>query len=108
MGAPERWVTDSAAHPIIGYVGAWAASRAAGKSAGNLKAGAGLAVVTAANFFTESMQSATVATGQYIEFWSSRNAPETLKDYAFALAGLGLFMWQERRGGYGEPEVSAD
>jgi hypothetical protein len=38
-----------------------------------------------------------VASPQYVDFMSSRNMPETTKDYAFALAGMGLYLFQNRR-----------
>lgn len=101
MIAPSRWTIDSTAHPLLGYMGAWAASAAANMSPrrplGLLKGKAAFIGATAANFAVEGAQSFTVAASQYVDFWSSRNLPETAKDYAFALAGMALFMYQNRR-----------
>lgn len=97
--APERWVVDSTAHPVFGYMGAWAATALGRRreSLSRFRSKIAFAGATAANFAVEGAQSVTVATSQYVEFWAGRNTPETTKDYFFALAGLGLYLWQERR-----------
>jgi hypothetical protein len=98
MEAPERWITDSAAHPLIGYLGAWAAGAAGRHSVVEaVKARTALLGATAANFAVEAAQSVTIATSQYVEFWSSSNRMETGRDYAGALLGAALFMWRDRR-----------
>ncbi len=101
MPTLARMAVDSGAHPIIGYMGAWAANTAANAVSRNpfgaVKAKFALAAVTAANFAVEGAQSLLVASPQYIDFMSQRNFPETAKDYAFALAGMGLYMFQQKR-----------
>jgi hypothetical protein len=100
MEAPERWVVDSAAHPLIGYLGVWAAGAAGRRNPVEvIKARTALLGATAANFAVEAAQSVTVVTSQYVEFWSSSNRMETGRDYAGALLGAAFFMWRDRRRG---------
>jgi hypothetical protein len=92
-----KMAVDSCAHPLLGYAGAWAANALAGSPAGKFKTKVAAAGTTIANFTAEASQSLLVASPQYVDFMSSRNLPETSKDYLFALGGLGLFMLQNKR-----------
>lgn len=105
MIAPERWATDSMAHPLFGYAGAWAAVALSRRrqSFEGARGRVALAGATTANFAVEGVQSVAVAASQYAKFWTPNNLPETFRDYVAALAGLGAYMgiskWQERRRG---------
>jgi hypothetical protein len=99
MGVPERWGVDSAAHPLIGYMGAWAAEAVGTRrhSSEKIKAGVAWLGATAVNFTAEGLQSVTVAASQYVAFWSSSNRMETGRDYMGALTGFAVYLWQARR-----------
>jgi hypothetical protein len=99
MEAPERWVTDSAAHPLIGYMGAWAADMATTRfnPLEKVKVQTAWLGATAANFATEGIQSVTIAASQFVDFWSAHNRMETSRDYVGALAGLVFYLWRDRR-----------
>jgi hypothetical protein len=90
-------IETSAKHPIVGYLGAWAAASAFRNSLTGVRTKAAIAGATIANFATEAAQSTLVASPEYVNFLSAQNLPETGKDYVFTLAGLGLFLLNNRR-----------
>jgi hypothetical protein len=103
-GLPESadMVADSLRHPAAGYVGALAATLAI-KGFGFKKTA--LAGATIANFGAEITQLAasqvpTLASlrTRETEFYLAENLPETTKDLAFAIAGGGLLLMQNRLG----------
>jgi hypothetical protein len=85
-------VANSCAHPIVGYMGAWVATKVIKR----FKPGASLAGATVADFVAEKSQS-LLLTSPYYNFLSQQYLPETVKDYAFALGGSLLFMAQDRQ-----------
>ena len=85
-------IANSSAHPIVGYLGAWVATKVVKR----FKPGASLAGATAADFVTEKSQS-LLLTSPYYNFLSQQYLPETAKDYAFAIGGSLLFMIQDRK-----------
>lgn len=86
-------VADSFAHPVLGYVGAWAAL----SLTRTFRKAQAIAGATAFNFATEKAQSLLLSSPGYGDFLSQQNVPETLKDYAFALGGSALFLLQNRK-----------
>lgn len=103
MDEVPRLIASSCAHPVLGYVGAWAADRIYKNEGGKIRKTAMLLGATVANFVTETAQSFIVASPAYADFLSTRNLPETAKDYAFSLIGMGVYMFQNRRKANSEP-----
>ncbi len=97
MDAVPKLIASSSAHPVLGYVGAWAADRLYKNTPDKLRKTAILLAASTANFVTETAQSLIIASPQYADFLSTRNLPETAKDYGFSLLGAGLYMLQNRR-----------
>ena len=93
-----EWTRSSSRHLVLGFLGSWAAASVFKKSFESMRKRTAAAGATVANFAPEIAQSASpMAMPEYAEFWATRNLPETGKDYAFALAGLGIYMFQNRR-----------
>lgn len=92
-----REVTQSLAHPVLGYAGAWAATVLDHNPSGRIRGKIAFAGATIANFFTETVQSQLVSSPEYANFLAANAMPETIKDYLFALGGLGLFLYQNRQ-----------
>ncbi len=92
----------SMAHPVLGYVGAsigFYASRMSVEQRPNLSRRLQRSAIgaVAMNFLFEVGQSVTIASERTQNFMSSQNAPETLKDFCFALGGAAILLFQERR-----------
>jgi hypothetical protein len=93
-----EWIATSGKHPAVGYLGALAATSVLKNPLRNIRTKVAIAGATVANFSAEVGQVFSPwAVSEYANFWTTRNLPETGKDYAFALAGLGLFLFQNRR-----------
>lgn len=92
-----QYAMSSGSHPVLGYIGACAADALLHKAPKKIKTAAIFAAATVANFATEAAQSVLIASPEYVNFMSSRNLPETAKDYGFSLLGMGLYMLQQRR-----------
>jgi hypothetical protein len=90
-------VSSSLRHPILGFAGAWAAEQLCKDESKWTRRAGVLVFASAVNFAAETIQSYTVAAPQYVDFLSTRNLPETAKDYAFSLVGMGIYMLQNRR-----------
>jgi len=93
---------NSLAHPVLGYAGASLGMFAKGMQLdcrpdipSRLRMSAIGAV--AVNFGFEIGQSLTIASERTQNFMSTQNAPETLKDFIFALGGMGIILFQERK-----------
>lgn len=81
-------------HPVLGYAGAWAAVRWSRKH----KLVASIAAASAANFVAESGQGVVFDPDHDpLEFLAHDAQPENIYDYGFAVAGLVLFVVQNKR-----------
>ncbi|HEX5797326.1 MAG TPA: hypothetical protein VFX86_02960 [Candidatus Saccharimonadales bacterium] len=93
----EMLVT-SGRHPVVGYLGAWAASSFLGNRVMAVKATAAGVGATMTNFLAEGVQRLSpFIRPEYVAFWSESNLQETGKDYILALGGFGLFLYLQSR-----------
>lgn len=90
--------SESLAHPVLGYMGAWAADTLSKQESKGVRAGAALLGATFVNFAAETAQSAVVASPEYINYLAASNQLETGKDLGAALLGMGLYIWQNNSG----------
>ncbi|MCA9349006.1 hypothetical protein KC878_02550 [Candidatus Saccharibacteria bacterium] len=92
-----REAGESLSHPILGYIGALTGTLASRFRSRTTRAGYVVAGATIANFSAEVGQLYLVPHSPETDFFLSSNFPETLKDYAFSLIGMGLFIVNQRR-----------
>lgn len=92
-----RDAMNSMSHPFLGYTGATIANalHRTKNYVTRIYYGYGLGTLT--NFGTEIAQSVLVPHSPETNFLAYRNIPETTKDYVFALGGIGLFAFREKR-----------
>lgn len=97
-----RIFTDSFKHPVVGYAGAAAghmatklAARRSEREISRRETIGSIAIgATVANFGAEEAQSLFYAIDEYKNYFSVQQTPETIKDYAFALAGARIYCKQ--------------
>lgn len=87
-------ITDSCAHPVLGYAGAWV-----GSNIPKFRNFGSLVVAGVANFATEVSQSLVDSSSLTATWLTHNTAPETAKDFAFALGGLCLFLARNKQQG---------
>lgn len=101
LPSPIGATVNSMAHPVLGYMGAWmgvVASTKVGKISSRAYNVAGaLAATIALDVASEGVQSVRGAGGPYENPVSTNNSFETAKDLGFALAGMGIFYYLNRR-----------
>ncbi len=84
---------DSMAHPLLGYIGAYAASKLVSYRQTFCTAFY-MAGATTVNFLTEISQDAILKPEH--PFYSPSQMPETIKDYSFTLGGAAIFAGIDR------------
>jgi hypothetical protein len=94
-------VVTSLAHPVFGYMGAWAGvtfakSKKLTESIPRVKEIVGFLGATACNFSAEIAQLSNNLSAP-TNFYYPENLPETTKDYAFALLGATWFALRSAR-----------
>ncbi len=100
LRGPVKAAANSISHPFIGYSVGWAAAVAANRRniTRPLKSVNAFVAVTTANFMVETGQSLILDNpGHKFSFLTAPERIETIKDYAFALGGLALFTWENRK-----------
>ncbi len=92
-----REVMNSMSHPFLGYIGAAIANVIFRTKSYAKRVYYGSGLGTLANFGTEIAQAWWLPHTPETNFLATRNMPETMKDYVFALGGIGIFAIREKR-----------